>query len=208
MNEQSIFIPPQSQGGGAPRGHDPNPLEFVQKLHRLFRGRYLLAGVLASVGAIAGAVGGYLITQPTYTATGSLRIRAGQPVKLSQTELSQPLFNAYQVARDHANLLQEPRVVERAMLSPEWRALGKDSGEAARDAFTAALRVVTDRDQPTWIRVQFTDLDRQTARIAVEQVLAAYREIHGGTDLIVDPRTVEELTQRKRAKEAEITQRR
>jgi hypothetical protein len=61
---------PWQQGGalGAPAGPaDGTPL---QKVHRLLRGRYLLAVVLGLLGAAAGAAGGFLSQKPAYRSDG------------------------------------------------------------------------------------------------------------------------------------------
>lgn len=203
MSEQSIILP-----ASAPQGHhkDPSPMEFAMKIHRLFRGRYILAAVLATIGATAGVVGGYLMTKPKYMSTGSIRIRTILPKKAFDTEISRQIYNPYEMAQTHVNFLQEPRVIDKVLRSSAWRALGRPTDEASRDTFVDSLRVSVTRDQPNWIRVQFVDENREATKIAVDEVFKAYRDIYGATENLADPNLIEDLRNKRRAKETEIQQ--
>ena len=59
--------------GGGPAG--PQEDGAFRKLHRLLRGRYLLAFVLGLFGAAAGAVGGYLSQKPAHKADAMVQIK-------------------------------------------------------------------------------------------------------------------------------------
>ena len=59
-------------GGGAAAPQEDSAL---RKLHRLLRGRYLLAFVLGLLGAGAGAVGGFMSQKPAFKADGMIQIK-------------------------------------------------------------------------------------------------------------------------------------
>ena len=46
----------------------------LKKVHRLLRGRYVIAFVLALIGAAAGGAAGYLSQKPSYGSTGIISI--------------------------------------------------------------------------------------------------------------------------------------
>src|SRR4051812_14882542 len=84
-------------GGGGPAA--PQEASALRKLHRLLRGRYLLAFVLGLLGAGAGAVGGFLSQKPAYKADGIVQIKpviAGSgPQKSGSTADSDKILTMY-----------------------------------------------------------------------------------------------------------------
>ena len=65
-------------GLGAPAGPGA-PQAPLKKVHRLLRGRYVLAAVLALVGAAAGGAAGYFSQKPGYGSTGTISISGVLP---------------------------------------------------------------------------------------------------------------------------------
>ena len=65
----------QPSAGGAlgAAGAPPAPTP-LRKMHRLLRGRYVLAVFLALLGAAAGGVAGYMSQKPQYSSTGIIAI--------------------------------------------------------------------------------------------------------------------------------------
>lgn len=194
MTEQSIVLPgtnPQPQG----QAHEASPLEFVHRLHRILRGRYLLAAVLTSIGAAAGGLLGWFITKPEYAAEGAIRIRTTVNRRVFDVAENRQI-NPLNVAKTQAAFLRDPRVIEKAFTSPEWLALGRPRDEAAKDRFADAMRVVVDREEAEWVRLSFYDRDRKASETAVSALLNAYRDIAGATESIADPKLIEDLNSR------------
>ncbi|MFN0132411.1 MAG: GumC family protein [Phycisphaerales bacterium] len=185
-------------GGTGHDGHDTSPLVVLMKLHRLLRGRYPLAIGLAVLGAAAGAVGGYMSATPKFQSVGAIRIQPVMPKTLYESEVTgvPPMFPSY--VRTQANLLQEPRVIDRAMLSPEWKSVGRGYSPEAKEEFRQSLQVGVDREEQEWIRIRFTDVEPKAAQIAVERVIDAYKEIHGKDQNIIDPELMPRLESDRR----------
>jgi Mrp family chromosome partitioning ATPase/uncharacterized protein involved in exopolysaccharide biosynthesis len=186
-----IPLPPTETSvyGAAPHGGmfggpeaPPHQQQNLAKLvHRLLRGRYLIALTLAAIGAIGGSVGGYLSQVPKYKADGYVRIQSSIPKILYNTEQSAmlPMFNSY--VSTQASFLQQERVLNRAMSSEAWRQLKRPVGPDAEKEFRASLKVVAGRDSPELISVSFTDEEANAAFIAVQEIINSYEEIYGGT---------------------------
>ena len=90
----------------------------MQKLHRVLRGRYLLAVGLGVAGAVAGGLAGWFSQQQMYRATGAIEI-----VPLVLTDIGSdraiPFYTNYM--KSQAVLLQSPPVVQEALKRSEWR---------------------------------------------------------------------------------------
>jgi polysaccharide biosynthesis transport protein len=182
---------------------DESPLVIFQRLHRLLRGRYWIALTLAVIGAAAGAIGGWLSTVPKYQSVGSLRIIARLPSKVY--DFQEHNANITSLVKTQANLLQDARVINKAMGSTAWQRLGRGNSAAEKEAFERALTVTTDREEPEWIRVKFLDPDPRAAKVAVEEVIMSYAEIWGNELTIVTPELMQELYTIKVQREAEVT---
>lgn len=195
-----------SQGGAESTSHQETPFVIFHHLHRLLRGRYILALSLASIGAIAGATGGYLATKPKYMSVGSIHVvPVLQKVMYDVSEKGVPqMFNSY--VRDQANYLQEPRVISMALGSKEWLALGRTQDPDMKDRFLNALQVATDREEPEWIRVRFLDRDPHAAKVAVEQIIEAYTQIWGPSQRVFTPEQREKLSNEKTRVQNEINE--
>ncbi len=203
MSEQAIVM---STGGPAGAAHETSPMEFLHRVHRLFRGRYVLALVLAGLGGAAGVIGGYGAAKPMYSSLGQVRIRTPKPLVYADLPGNSQFFNVYAFAKGQSKLIQEGRVIDRAMQSQEWRALGRVFNESERDRFIDSLRVTVDREEADWIAVRFLDRDREASRVAVEQVLRSYKEIYGATEVFFDKAQIEEISNQIKAKNAAMTE--
>jgi polysaccharide biosynthesis transport protein len=187
-----------------PEAEQESPLVIFQRLHRLLRGRYWLAFTLAALGGIAGAIGGWMATEPKYQTVGSIRIVAALPVVLIEDSLNKvpAMFQAY--VKTQANYIQHPRVIDRAMGSEAWRNLGRGSTPAEREKFLDSLQVTTDKENAEWIYVKFTDPDPRATKVAVEQVIDSYAEIWGKEEMIITPGLIADLNRIKASHENEI----
>lgn len=162
---------------------EESPLLIFQRLHRLLRGRYLLTFSLALVGALAGAAAGYLLPQPLYQSTGLVHVMSRLPDFGVDTEQSRfdPMFTSY--VQTQAAMIMEPRVIEQAMSSEDWRSLGRGLTPSNKTKFKKSLEVSAKREQPEIIIVTFTDPDPIAAQIGLQQTLKAYERIHGKADV-------------------------
>ncbi len=147
-----------------------NPLLVI---HSLLRGRYWLAICLAILGAAIGAPIGYLTQKPTYQSVGVIRVHPILPAILYQTEQNgvMPMFDAFlasQVAQ-----IQSRRVIDQAMLQPEWKALNRGLTPNEIADFETNLTVDNPRDAPL-IDVSFVDHDPTAAATAVKAVIQTY----------------------------------
>src|SRR5262245_25371593 len=204
-----LSLPPAADFGTAPTAslaghHHENPLEIFHRVHRLLRGRYAYVLTLGAVGAIAGAILGYKATVPKYQSVGMIRIKSPQ-VKVYITPENQnqpPTRDVSSVAQ----YLKEPRVIERAMNSDEWKRTGRGQGPDAKDEFRDSLRVETDYNAPEWIYVKFTDKVAGVAKVAVEQTIRSFIDIHGKDGSFVTPELIADLDTRIKTINVEITQ--
>ena len=102
---------------GPPAGGAP-PVQPLQKLHRVLRGRYLLAVGLGLAGAVVGGVAGWMSQEQMYKAVGSIQIK---PVVLMGVGSDQtiPYYDKYM--KTQAALLQSTPVLQEALRRDEWR---------------------------------------------------------------------------------------
>ncbi len=170
-----------------------SPMVVFQRLHRLLRGRYWIAFVLAGLGAAAGAIGGWMATEPKFQSVGSIRILSNVPFKIYEGQFNQQIHDLNASVQTQANLLRDPRVLDHAMQSPAWKALGRGLDPAAKERFRDSLAVTTSRDEPGWIRVKFLDPDPAAAKTAVNEVIDAYVYIYGSEEMIVTPELMSNL---------------
>src|SRR5947209_6118536 len=109
---QPALTPPQVLATtGQP---EPTPL---RRIHRLLRGRYALAAVLASIGAAAGVVAGIMLPKPAYQSIGIVQLHPILPGPIDDKLI--PLYN--QVIQNAMVQLQTERNIRQAMQSPQWK---------------------------------------------------------------------------------------
>jgi polysaccharide biosynthesis transport protein len=197
-NEMRALDPFSAGPAGAPEGGaEESPFAVFEKAHRLLRGRYHWAVLLGLLGAAIGGAAGYLATRPLYQSMGSIHIVPVLPKTLYPTELTQmpPMFNSW--VRTRANLLQDPQVLDGAMASERWRALGRGISPDEQERFRKSLRISVEREEPEWIWVRFSDRNPQAAKIAVEEIINAYVDRHGAMDNVVTPQQMASLLNRR-----------
>ncbi|HYE03614.1 MAG TPA: P-loop NTPase [Phycisphaerales bacterium] len=158
---------------------EPRQASLPAVVHRLLRGRYLLAIALSGACAVAGAVAGYMALTPKFESKGLVRVHPVMPRVLHNTENTQvhPLFTSF--VNTHANLLKHDRVIAKAMQSEEWRALGRPRHPEDEKKFRDALEVSPSREATELISVSFSDVDPRAAKAGLVSVLTAYEEIYG-----------------------------
>lgn len=159
---------------------DESPVQVLHKIHRLLRGRYILAISLAAAGALAGAAGGYFSTGQKWQSIGAIRVeQMGKPVfsEMQGVNSFDRYFDSF--VRDQVGYLAEQQTIDRAMLSDPWRQFNRGLDKQAKREFRKALTIDVDRDNPKWIKIRFIDPNPQAAQAAVQQVVDSYKEIFG-----------------------------
>lgn len=210
MKDQRPMLPPGSAPdlatlSGADHGHHgDSPFAIFVRLHRLLRGRYHYAIGFGMLGAVAGAVGGYLATRPKYETVGLIHVQPTIMPTLYTTPENQMLSNINSYVQTVANYIQDSRVVGAAARSDEWRAIGRAADVDDIEQFKDALQVVTSPHDSEWIRIKFVDRDPKAAKVAVEQVIEKFKSIHGKDVELVDPNKKSELESKQAAVQEEI----
>jgi uncharacterized protein involved in exopolysaccharide biosynthesis len=81
----------------------------MKKLHRLLRGRQKLAITLICVGAVLGALIGWLTQKPKYASTGWLWIKPNIPSLMSSDRVM-PFYREY--VQGQATMIGNQRILE------------------------------------------------------------------------------------------------
>lgn len=177
---------PSSGGPTGPTTHQPiddpkaadNPLLLV---HKLLRGRYVLAILLAVVLGPLGAAAGYFLVKLEYTSNAIIRIAPVLPKILFDNDQNAmlPMFDSY--LQTQVSLLRSPRVVKMAMQSNLWEETGGGYAMEAVPDFMKALNVSQPRNSQL-IFVEFSDTERNRALAATKAVVDAYMLIFAESD--------------------------
>ena len=96
---------------GAAMGAAPQQ-QPLRKLHRLLRGRYWIAIVLAVIGAVAGGVFGFMSQVPLYQADGVLLI---EPTIANSALADKSIPFYLNFIKSQAAIIQSPRVAAEAI---------------------------------------------------------------------------------------------
>lgn len=163
--------------GGQPQNQPPQQ-QPLRKLHRLLRGRYLVALVLALLCAVGGGVAGYMSQNPQFQSRGYVEIKPFLS-SIGEAPVVMPMYQAYmetQVTR-----LADQRVIQRAMSSDKWRSLGRGMTDGEFRQFIESLTVQHVKSS-SLIMVSYTDENPQAAMVAVETVIRAYLDTFEDVD--------------------------
>lgn len=148
----------------------PSPLATV---HRLFRGRYAVAVVVASMFAAALAPVGYKHADPKFSSTGMLRVSPVVPKILYGNEDNGqlPQFDSYLVAQ--MQLVSSRPVLELAVADPEMRKIDWPEGPAGVAELGRRLGIVKGGPRSELIEISVSHGHPLAATQAVNSVLAA-----------------------------------
>lgn len=171
-------------GGGPTPPPEDSPFK---KLHRLLRGRYILAFVLGLLGAAAGAVAGYLSQKPAFKAEGMIEIKPIiSPSGPDKNDTVMVMFSSYvnsQMAR-----LQSDVLIKKAMKDPRWQAIRPGPvNDAAVAAFAEKLSIGLPPRSNTIILVGYSDTSpdvQKVAPAAIQSLLDAYKEEYDKDDAL------------------------
>lgn len=149
-----------------------NPLITI---HRILRGKYLLAGVLGLIlGAIAAAAG-YLALQPKYVSTGTIRVSANKENILyaDQNDARLRLFDAF--VTNEVTYLQSRPVLEQAVEILARDLVEWQDVEDGAEKLKGALEV---KRNEGLISLTVEHDSAETAAQMVNAILEAYEELH------------------------------
>jgi capsular exopolysaccharide synthesis family protein len=177
---QPALTPPQVL---APTGQpEPTPL---RRIHRLLRGCYGLAAVLATIGAACGVAAGILLPKPAWESVGIIEMRPLTPGTVE--DRLKPLYD--RLVQDVIVTLHTERVIKHAMQNPAWKQLRAYSGDFPPaeqiTEFTKNLQIRSMPFAPDMIQVIYTDSKKDgkdVAQVAVRSVIDAYQELWETTD--------------------------
>lgn len=148
----------------------PNPIVTV---HRLFRGRYLVAALSAIMFASVLAPIGYKVANPRFSSSGMVRVSPVLPKILYGNEDNEqlPQFDSYLVGQ--IQLISSRPVLELAASDPALRAMGWPEGPAGVAALSRSLSVVKGGPRSELIEISVANEKPLLATQAVNSVLDA-----------------------------------
>src|SRR5438552_6364910 len=155
-------------GAYQPGNAQPQPLK---KLHRLLRGRWLLAICLSAAGAVGGAMVGYKSQVPLYAGQTCIEVK---PVigSLALVDKATPYFN--QALKNEALRIPSDRVISEALKRPEW--LNAGGHKYTKDyvaVFQNNLTVNLVKDS-SMIQITFQNQTPKTAAAVADSETPAY----------------------------------
>ncbi len=152
-------------------------------MHRVMRGRYIIAGVLASIFAVLFAAAGFLVSKPAYKSDATLVIDPGIPLPGEPVEKVMAMQNLY--VQTQMRYMTDERTIVAAMNDPRWKQLRPNADPTALAKFTENLTV----DQPprvtNFITVTYSDNSKDArfvVQTAVACIIKAFKDIHGQED--------------------------
>ena len=191
---QTAMATPITQPSNTPPARSP-----MKKAHRLLRGRYPLAIVLATAGAVVGAGVGFSALKPKYESDARIRI---DPHVITTGTIDPTMSMYAAVMASQSDILASARVVQQAMDSKEFKdawAHGYGGPLPTVADFTAAIDA-EHMKQTDMIKVAFTDRLQHVAEAGAHSVVAAYMALYGNHESADTRRKLDVLT----AKQTEL----
>lgn len=181
--------------------HAENPLLLV---HRLLRGRYLLAIGLALVLGVVGAGAGYFAMKPMFRSEGLIRVQPTLPTVLYQTEESEvpPMFDSFVAAQQ--TFLRSPRVRDLAVQDPVLIEAGWPQGVAGAIKLQNQMAIPRRGRGEQVIQLAVEDQNPRLAQEAVNAVLRAYKRLYIDETGRAKTQRQEILEQRQATLQAEL----
>jgi hypothetical protein len=165
----------------SPAGADESPF---RKLHKLLRGRYLLAFVLGLIGAGGGAAAGYLSQKPAFKAEGLIEIR---PVVVrSDEDKIMVMFSQY--IQSQMGMLLSDTLIRQAMRDARWQKVRPGPvTDAGVSAFMDNLTVGPPKNSNVMIQVAYSEKTPDAETVcpaAVQSLIDAYKAEYDKTDAL------------------------
>ena len=149
----------------------------LQKIHRLLRGRYVWAILLAVMLGSAGGFGGFRLGSKLFRSNGAIRIVPVVPKVMYAVDEkgSIPMYETYVDAQ--LAMLKSQRVTQMAMDDPIWQQQGSGSSRSpeAIERFAQGLDI-SRQGELIWVRALNTNAD--SAKAAVDATIHAYLAIY------------------------------
>jgi len=178
-------------------GHDHSHSNAIVQLHRLLRGKYVIALILAVLFGVIGGGIGYMSQSPQYRSTGVIRIQPSLPKVLYESEQSTApkMFSSF--VNSQAELISNGRVIQNAIESDDWRQIrGLTEIDSVREV-QEGLNVRTSRSAQEIITVSFSDRNPRVSAVIVGAVMKSYYEQYGKEGSINNPEILNALNERK-----------
>lgn len=167
-----------------PPGQDDqaSPMELLVRVHRLMRGRYVVAIMLSVLLGGSLAAAGWLLPVPAYTAVGTLEFAPTREGTFPEEDSEPiPFFRDYVYAE--ASKLLQGRPVEMALADPKWSAAVKRHGKPfGEKEFRGAVDVRVQGANNRLVDVSFTHEDASLAQAGANALVDAYIAIRKEAD--------------------------
>jgi uncharacterized protein involved in exopolysaccharide biosynthesis/MinD-like ATPase involved in chromosome partitioning or flagellar assembly len=169
-----------------------NPLLLV---HKLLRGRYVIAVALALVLGVAFAAIGYMALPSEYESTATIRIAPVLPKVLFENEANKmiPMFDSY--VQTQVSLMQSRRVIAMAAQSKTWTDAGGDASAESIAEISSSIRVAQPKGSQL-VLVTCSAREPNRARAKAKAVVDAYMVIYGETDIAAETQRYQLLEER------------
>jgi capsular exopolysaccharide synthesis family protein len=198
------YAPPAAgYTGGPAAGAKLSP---VVKAHRLLRGRYPVAIMLAAIGALVGGVGGWVALPPKFESTGLVMVNTTMP-SLGVNDPITPMLTMFIAGQ--SGIIQSNAVASAALKDPAfinaWQKNYSTPLPSAAD-FIAAETVERAKGGSNLITIAFDDKKKEVAEAGCKALLAAYMQLHGSGDDFQDTKKVAYLTGDLKSLDATLTE--
>ncbi len=165
---------PDAWGGGTTSLAQAPPAELapqpLQKIHRLLRGRYLLAIGLGLFGALAGGLYGWFSQVPQYRSAGVIEIK---PIVINSDvnrgDSVIPFYSNYM--KTQTLNLKAPSLIEQALLNDEWKKAGGPAMSVAAVLANLDAEYVNNSFN---IVITYESPDRKLASAFIRALLSSY----------------------------------
>jgi capsular exopolysaccharide synthesis family protein len=163
-------------GGGMPASRQ----SALKRMHKVLRGRYPLAIVLALIGAIIGSFGLYTVLPPKWQSAGMVKVDPIQPGP-GVGDGIMPLYTVFIASQ--AALIESSSVAEAALTDPQFLEVWNKYHSSPMLATDFLAAVDTDRQKGGQIiTVTFSERNKEVAQSGVRAVIRSYMSLYGDGD--------------------------
>lgn len=173
---------PAGGAGGADKQITP-----LRKVHKLLRGRYAMALVLAGICGLVGASAGFVMQRPAYKSDGLVEIKPIIP-DIDSYDRVMLMYGTHM--QSQVAWLKSERLIRFALDRPEWKAVKPGFGPDMAAIFNQNLTVTYLKNTPL-LQVTYADPDPKVAPVAVRAVINTYKERFSGEHLKSTNRKIE-----------------
>lgn len=166
----------------------------LRKVHRLLRGRYVIAIVLAGICGVVGASAGFISQRPAYKSDGLIEVKPIIP-DIDSYDRVMLMYGTHM--QSQVAWLKSERLIRLALERPEWKAAKPGFGPDLAAVFNQNLTVTYLKNTPL-IQVSYSDADAKVAPVAVRTIINTYKEKFSGEHLKTTNKKIDhwETTQR------------